>query len=422
MEASVSLENRRASVLFVTILVVGLLLIVGLTWMNFLYTSQDSGPNDFYPAWLATRALLLRGINPYDGQAVTAAALSLSGGVLSDQSDFYALRYPIHATLVFAPFALINDPYLARALWMTLLELALMGNLAVSVSLSRWKPDAGMLTGLLISLLVWYFTWRPLLDGDVVILTALLLSLALLAVRSEQDSVASFLLAFTLIKGEIFILPVIFIALWGLSHRRGGLLGGTLAFLAFFFILGLLFASDWPWNYARLIVRDYRDLPPLLPLRVLQAWLPGVGRQLGWGLTLAVSGICLWQWGSALRQDWRWFYWTHSLTITAAFLVGLPVSLDNTVVLLPSLVLILAIWDQRWGKLGKILIALLLLLLILGTWTLALRSVRSEVVLDMQPLFFFFTPLIMLIGLVWVRWWAIRPPRLYLQEIMEQLQ
>lgn len=416
------MENRRTSLLLIALVVSGLLLFVGLTWLNFLYASQDSGPNDFYPAWLASRALLLRGISPYDAEAVTASVLSLSGGALSDQAGLYALYYPVHAVLIFAPLALIGDPFLARAVWMTVLELALAGNLFLALLLSRWRPDAGMLASLLLSLLAWYFCWRPLLDGDVVILTALLLNLALLAVRSGQDSVASFLLAFTLVKGEAFALAVIFIALWAVSQRRWALLWGTLSFLAFFFVLGMLFVNNWMLEYARLIVSDYRASPPLLPGKVLQAWLPGVGRQLGWGLTLATGSLCLWQWGLAWRQEWRWFYWTHALTLTATFLIGLPVSLDNTVILLPALVLILTIWDQRWGRLGKGMIALLLLLFTLGVWVLALRSLRSEVTLDMQPLFYFFTPLLTLVGLTWVRWWAIRPSRLYLQEMMDQLK
>lgn len=416
------MDNRRASILFFGLIAIGVLVMAGLTWVNYLYSSQDSGPNDFHPAWAATRAFLLQGLSPYDVPAVTAAGPGLSGGFLSDDAGELALRYPLHALLLFVPFALVDDPFLARALWMTILEAALFGITAASVSLSRWQANRLMLSFVLIFVVAWYFSLRPVLAGDVIILSALAASLAFLAIRSRQDPLVGFMLVLMLIKGDVFLLLVIFILLWALSQRRWTIAWATLGILTFLFAIGMLFHDDWILQYARLVVQDYKNMPPLLPRSILIGWLPGVGNQLGWGLTLLIASLLLWEWRSARGKEMRWVYWTAAVTLVGTFLIGLPVSLNHTIALLPAFLLVLAIWDQRWGQLGKWLIALNLLLFSAGIWVIALQAARNQVPLDLQPLFFFLTPLVLLTGLLWVRWWAVRPAQRFSQAWPEQFE
>lgn len=416
------LENRRASIFFFGLIALGLLVLTGLTWANFLYASQDRGPNEFFPAWAAARAFLFQGINPYDPAAVTASAPALSGGLLPDEAGELALHYPLHTLLIIAPFALVDDLFLARALWMTLLEAALLGITAASLSLSRWQASRLMLGLVLAFVIIWYFSLRPVLAGDVILLATLAACLAFLAIRSGQDPLAGFMLSLALIKGEVYSLLVLFILLWALSQRRWNLIWATLGILVFFFAIGMLFLEDWMLEYARLVVRDYKLLPPLLPRSVLIAWLPGVGRQLGWGLTLLVGGLLVYEWGAAWGKDLRWFYWTACLTLAGTFMVGMPVSLNNLVALLPAFVLVLAIWDQRWGRLGNWLAGLSLLIFSGGVWALALQARRMQLPLDSQPLFFFLTPLTLLLSLLWVRWWATRPSKRFLQTRIEYFE
>ena len=50
------------------------------------------------------------------------------------------VAYPLYSVLMFLPFALFKNYILARALWMTVLEIALVLLSVVSMRLVGWKP------------------------------------------------------------------------------------------------------------------------------------------------------------------------------------------------------------------------------------------------------------------------------------------
>jgi hypothetical protein len=150
-------------------------------------------------------------------------------------------------------------------------------------------------------------------------------------------------------------------------------------------------------------------------------WLPGIGTQLAWLLTIISGVILLWEWRQAFGMNFRWFLWTAYLSLAISNLIGIPTSVENQVVLIPALILILAVWDERWGTLGRWLIATSLALLSIGLWWAGLLAARQETPADLAPLVFFAAPITILIGLYWVRWWAIRSSRLPMQEMTERL-
>jgi hypothetical protein len=67
--------------------------------------------------------------------------------------------------------------------------------------------------------------------------------------------------------------------------------------------------------------------------------------------------------------------------------------------------------EQRWGRFGRWSAAVLLLTIFFGLWA-ALRATVGSV-------FTLFFPLLLIVLLYWVRWWAIRPPRLWADAIAE---
>jgi hypothetical protein len=101
--------------------------------------------------------------------------------------------------------------------------------------------------------------------------------------------------------------------------------------------------------------------------------------------------------------------------------VGIDISLGNQISLLPALILVLATWDERWGKLGRFLNGLSIPVLSLGMWAAALNEARQQVPPYLDPVLVFFLPFFLLAGLYWVRWWAIRPPRLYVEMLSRHL-
>jgi hypothetical protein len=415
------LNDRRTSFLLPSLVLLAVIFLVFLTWVNARFAAQDSGMNAFLPGWAGTRWFLTRGWSPYSTQT-TQEIQSMAYGrpAQSDESQGVFL-YPLYSTLVFAPFALVGDYITARALWMTVLEIALLGLLWVSISLTRWQPSGWMVAVLLFFSFFWYPGIRPILSGDISILCVLCLTLAFLAIRADHDSLAGILLAFASIEPRVVLLPVLFIMVWAATQRRWVLFGSPFLVILLLVATTSLFIPDWIWQNLQQLAGFLKQTFRTTPGSVITYWLPGVGVQLGRGLTIAMIGMLLWEWVQAAGKDIRWFLWTVYLTQVGTFLVGIDISLGNQISLLPALILVLATWDERWGKLGRFLNGLSIPVLSLGMWAAALNEARQQVPPYLDPVLVFFLPFFLLAGLYWVRWWAIRPPRLYVEMLSRHL-
>ena len=133
-------SRRKLLVRWILVIVVGLLLFGVLTWSNYQYASTNPGGNDFLVHWVGTRTLITEGISPYSEE--TALRIQTMAYGRPAQAGEHELRvaYPLYSVLMFLPFALFKDYILARALWMTVLEIALVLLSVVSVRLVDWKP------------------------------------------------------------------------------------------------------------------------------------------------------------------------------------------------------------------------------------------------------------------------------------------
>jgi hypothetical protein len=58
-------------------------------------------------------------------------------------------------------------------------------------------------------------------------------------------------------------------------------------------------------------------------------------------------------------------------------------------------------------------------MLLTGLWLLFANTLTYEGQPIQNPVMFFPLPLFLLIGLYWVRWWAIKPPKLLLEDLQE---
>jgi hypothetical protein len=141
-----------------------------------------------------------------------------------------------------------------------------------------------------------------------------------------------------------------------------------------------------------------------------------VGKQTSWIITAVMIGVLLWEWKAMWGKDFRHFVWTACLTLNITFLIGLPFFIEYYILLLPVLILVLAVWDERWGIIGRILVLVSILLLVFGIWFAALRVGSRNISPDVDPILVFFTPGFLLFGLYWVKWRAIRKPLFSVEE------
>lgn len=412
------MSSRRPDLIFLGVLLLAIVLIATLTWANYQFALSNPGGNDFIPRWVAAR--LAPGVSPYSEQTNQAIQEVIYGQAARATEDQQFFVYPYYALAVFFPFGLVEDLNLARALWMTALEIALLALAIVSLSLAHWKPSLPLLALLLIFSLAWYHALRALINGNAAALVALFVALALYAIRLKRDALAGVLLALASIKPHMVVLLTPFILLWAISRRRWSLVVTILVSHLLFLTVPLLAQRDWIIQNLRQIVTyiEHTRYPIIdSPIDIFSRTWPGVGVQLQWIFVTLLALLLLLEWWRALGKDFRWFFWTACLTLAVTNLIGIPTATVNYVALFPAIVLVLATWHQRWGWGGRVLAAVTLFALLVGLWVLMFISLPDQPHVLQPPVMFFPVPIFVLLALYWVRWWALRPPRLPIEHI-----
>jgi hypothetical protein len=140
--------------------------------------------------------------------------------------------------------------------------------------------------------------------------------------------------------------------------------------------------------------------------------LPAYGKYIAWGLVALLIFAIGYEWNAVRIGDLRRLYWVGCLMLAASPLIGFKTELSNLSVLVIPLALIFSVIYDRWNRIGALLTFLFLLLLFFMPWAayLFLPPGYNEIVRQLQ---FIFLPLLTVLGLYWVRWWALRPPRVW---------
>lgn len=182
-------------------------------------------------------------------------------------------------------------------------------------------------------------------------------------------------------------------------------------------ISAALFVPDWPLQNLREILAYSSYNPPGTPGAAFETWLPAAGRRLGWALSALMGLILVTEWVFVRRREFRWFLWTGCLTLVISQWIGIQTDPGNFILLFFPLVLVFSMWVERWGRAGSVLTAITLFLLFIVPWVIFLQTVTYGDQPLQHPIMFFPLPLFLLITLYWVRWWAIKPRRLMVEEL-----
>ncbi|HTX79952.1 MAG TPA: glycosyltransferase family 87 protein [Longilinea sp.] len=402
------IRTRRTAAITIVAIIIALLLLAGITYGNYRYSVENPGGTDFLVHWVGTRALFGDGLSPYSDQVALRIQTMVYGRAALPGEHELRVAYPLYSIVLFSPFALISNFDLARAFWMTFLEIALVLMTFLLLRVAEWKPKPIMLALLLIFSVLWYHAMRPLINGNAVILIALGLTGALLAIKYGADELAGVLLAFTTIKPQVVIVIIIFILFWALSQNRKRLI------LWFFIALVLLCASamllipDWMIQNLREILRYSSYNPPGTPAAALASWWPTLGTRIGELISAACIVIMLVEWWFARKGGYRRFLWTACLTLVASQWVGIENDPGNFIVLMPALILGFSVLAERW-KAGTVATVLIMLVLLAGLWALFVATVQHSYQPIQSPVMLFPLPAFLFVLLYWIRWWAIRP-------------
>lgn len=412
---------RRQSLLIAILVLIAVLITAGSVWINYQYVKQDSGANDFVARWLGTRLFLLQGLSPYDEQLMTEAQNLAYDDSGDSQGNHLFYLYPFYSIYFFTPFTFVSNFNTARAIWMTVLEISVLFAAFIGIRLSDWRLPRIYTVLVLLFSLTWFYSVLPILAGNVAALVVLLIAGLLISIKRGQDILAGILLALSTIKPEVVVILALFVLVWAVSKRRWLIVSSFFASLGLLIVTTLFIIPDWLMQYIRHAIQYFDETSIMTPGVVLYSWLPGIGRQLGWALTGLMVIVLLLEWRAVWNKDFRWFYWTASLTLVATTLIGIPYTPMNYIVLLPALILVLFTIARWWGLPGRVLMVTSILFFLLVFWVYFFYRDLGVLLLEGSPFYTLLLPLMLLFGLYWVRWWAIQKKKLPLEEIKDQV-
>jgi len=413
------LANLRSAIGIVLLLLLIGLVIAGLTYANLRFSNLYPGGNDFLARWNGARYWLVQGISPYDERVSRDTQMKIYGHVADPSigEDKNHFVYPLPSMIFFGPFGLL-DYQLARALWMTTLELSLIGLAIVGIRLADWRLSPWRVAIILLFSLLWYHGIRTIILGQFAAINALLIALALLLIKRKQDFVAGLVLSLSIAKPQMSFLILPYVLFWAFSVKRWELWWGILTGLTIQIGITLALMPDWPSQWIRQVL-DYPSYTNTgSPLWIIANTMPGVSRQVNYFLNTIFLGYLFLEWIISWRKDTKHFVWTALMTLVVTNMVVWRTATTNYMMMLPVLFYILAIWEERWKITGQFFAWISLAGLAVGLWVLFLITVQGNLE---QPIMYLPLPFFCLFGLWWARWWAIKPPRLIMEDLSKQL-
>lgn len=388
----------------VALLVVAAALYTWATWRYF--TLPVPGGNDFMAHYTVWEAFLEHGLNPYSDEAARYTQQAIRGRPARPGEDQNRLTYPFYSIVLHAPFIVLDYP-VARAVYMTFLQVALVTGVALTLQLLRWRPSRGLLAALLVWSLLHYPQARAVILGQFAIFGFAALAGALYCLQTRREVAAGALLVVTTIKPTLVFLVLPFLLLWALSQRRWQFLasfGGVLGAAA---LGSLLLLPSWITDWVNRIL-DYPSYTVgQSPIWLLaNSALPSLGPAGEWAIIVALLLLMLWAWRSSLRQpsEPADFHWALGMTLVVSNLVVARSATTNYVMLLLPTLWVLAALERRLPGGGWLLLATLALTLV-SHWWLHLATVIGN---QEQPVVFIPWPVGLLIVLLAARGWLRR--------------
>lgn len=408
--------NQSRSLAPVLVLALFLLILAGLVWVNYHFARLNIFGEGFSIQWIAIQSLAKSGADPYSEQVTEQirSTVDREGAFVVDRFPKYTS--PLYSGVVISPFTLIGNKTLAHGLWMTAQLIAIFVMVVLCLRFTAWKAAWYSFLLFLFFTLFSYHVAIPWLDGGLSIWAAFFLALAISTISVNRNEVAGFFLALSAIQPQMVILPLIFILIWAISKKRTVLLLWFFITLILLSVAALFVVPDWVLQYVRLVYNFTNNYPPGSPGVFFSSTYPGLGKQLGWLTSGVIILVLLIEWVLALGKDIRWFIWTACLTIVLSQWIGIPTIPGNFIMLIIPLILICAMLVERWprgGQWGAIIITGLLFVWEWAIFYLDITSSHPESQLNL----IFPLPVILLLGIYWVRWWAVKPRRLLIEEL-----
>ena len=380
---------------------------------NYSITPNLSGGESFRVSWMGARSFLFDKANPYSVEVAKETQVAIYGHPAKEGEYPYRLDIPFYLLILYFPFAYIENFDLARALWMSFSEVALLGVGFLSVYLAEWKTSRLNLVFFFGSIFLSFYGLTPLLEGSRAVFTSLILLSSLVAFREGWDEVLGILLVFSISyfqNGGILFLFILFLLI---TSKRWTVLSISLMTLVALLGSSLIILPNWMIPFASSLRANIEIKQGLLLSETLQTWRNDDGLLIANLIKWTSLLILFFEWRIARSRNFQHILWVASFSIVITPFLGFRMTNSFYPFLFFPLALIFKIAQDRWhqAKWG-IPLALFFILMAWGiSWSIA---PVSEIILA------YLIPTFLLLFLYWVRWWLLRPPRTWADQVMKK--
>ncbi|MFZ3071499.1 MAG: glycosyltransferase family 87 protein [Anaerolineaceae bacterium] len=384
--------------------------VVGLTFLNLRLSEQFKHQDEFAPRWVAARAWMRDGSSPYSDEVYqeTQDLLSEQGFTAGDFSQGHFLD-PVFYLYLYIPFSFLDYP-VARAIWMTIIELSCIAGGWISLKLAGLKINA--LESILLILLVTlcYPTFKVILSASVLPLFIFLVLLACHSAMQGKSTTAGILLflCIGMVPASVFV--AIFFMIWRGSRRDNSLPPIYLAGVAFLLVSSLLLFPQWIPDWFANAISVHADFSWLdTPLMRVASFFPGAKDPIAIFLHVLVLFVMLVEWYGIVGKGQRQIQWKILLTLSLLYFVNPTASGAYFLFVWPGLFLFFSFIEEKWKISGKIIRWAILIALVYDYWTIFQNTQNWS---EIEPTsVVVLLPALALIGLQWTRWWALDSPK-----------
>ena len=412
-------SRKFLSIEEIRLLLLALLLLVGVLALNIFLARNLAGGEQFFLRWSGARAFLVERIEPYS-TTIAMRAQNVAYDRQAFSSEYpYVLNDPFYIVMLYIPLALFSDFAIARAVWMLLSEAALIVFVFFFIRSLEWEPPRWLFFTLMAFSLLGYYSLVALTSGSPAVILMALFFFALLALRSFSDELAGALLFLAAYQWEVGALFFLFIIIFMVANKRWSILTGFGMSLAILIAVSFLTYPGWWLPYFRGVLADWYRGWSLSFGHIAATWFPNAKFTIGFWVSLFLGIIVFMEWLGSIDTHYRRTVWTVSLSLAATPLMGFAIFPSNYIMLLPAFILIVMLVWERWIKQRVLHTSLIIGTALLIPYGLYFRvlagypKIYSEL-LNVLP------PIITIIGLYWMRWWAFRSPRTWFDQIGDQ--
>jgi len=368
------------------------------------------GGGDFFVAWMGGRSFLFDEIEPYSGEVAARTQSLVYGSPAKAGDEPFILDIPFHILLLYFPFSLFSNPFLARAVFTLILEMALVGIPLLSMRLlERRMPSAIAILIILFGTLNFY-SIRAIYSASPMLLLGLIYVGILISLRAGTDELTGALLAVSLYYWEVgapFMFLVVFRAY---AEKRRRVLAGFFMLSFILLAISFLLYPDWIVPYLRASINNWRAEFGYNIHSIFSHFWPDRGSGYAWMVIIALIFLLGREWSAVQKAEYSRFYWVAGLTLTITPMLGFRTEMEHLAVLILPLVIVVSVLLERWSKFGAGLAVIFILIMLIVPWAVYLFG-RIPFGRTAEELLFLFYPTFTLIALYWVRWWVFRSPR-----------